>query len=146
MKHHMFQSLREKIFDLKKNLTALTTSMVDKSYLCASTGSACLQSQKTSHWTGILPKSIYLAMLPTVSSRIKLQQTVYGLDGWPQLQCCSRTFKVKVLCNSISMLRLEQTTGRKMLCSKTHFRSRFLQNTSCPCFAHRWVLGIKKLQ
>jgi len=79
---------------LKQNVPALTTSLVDnKSYLCASTGSACFQSQETSRWTGILPKRIYLAMLPAVYSRIKPQQTLCGLHGWPQLQCGSRIFK-----------------------------------------------------
>jgi hypothetical protein len=44
----MFSSLTQKLFDLKQNVSALVTAMVDKSYLYASTGSACFQSQKAS--------------------------------------------------------------------------------------------------
>jgi hypothetical protein len=62
----MFSSLTQKLLDLKQNVSALVTAMVERSYLCASRGSACFQSQKASD---ALPKKIYLAMLPAVYCR-----------------------------------------------------------------------------
>jgi hypothetical protein len=69
------------LFHLKQNVPALINSMVDKVIYVPQQAVHVFRARKHLTELGILPKKIYLAMLPAVYCRIKPQQTVYGLHG-----------------------------------------------------------------